>query len=183
MRLALAPHRAGAFTCARASRSRIRSRASSSSSSSSNDASRLAKLTNLDDQTLAALGDEVLDARPLVKRMLLLRTLIRRGDVERMIACEPALVSRKITDEDLEYRARDALEAIELRVKWRNVAEFLVECEPGLLLGYGGQMRLDEIRDFAVEHEENLAAIAGDGEEWLSIPGQRWVSNFAISYY
>lgn len=43
-----------------------------------------------------------------------------------------------MNDEDFECRARDALEALERRVRWDNVRKFLIECEFGLLLGDGG---------------------------------------------
>lgn len=146
-------------------------------------AERIAALTSLDVGTLEAFDCDRLDARAVVRRLLLLRSLVSRGDVESMIRAEPMLLSPDVSDEDLEHRARDALEALALRVRWRNVREFLVEREPSLLLGVGGSMRLDEIRDFAVEHESNLDSIAGDGEAWLSVNGQRFVENFLVRFF
>ena len=114
---------------------------------------------------------------------MLLRALVPEGDVSHMIAVEPRLLSQRAGDEDFERGARDALEALERRVRWDNVRKFLIEREPGLLLGDGGSRRLDEIGDFASEHEANLSAVAGDGTSWLDVGGQRFVENFLVRYY
>jgi len=147
---------------------------------------RIAALTSLSLETLERLerldGDTALDAKHIVARLVLLRALVPEGDVSHMIAVEPRLLSQRVSDEGFAHRARDALEALELRVRWDNVRKFLIEREPGLLLGDGGSQRLDEIRDFAMEHEANLCAIAGDGTSWLDVGGQRFVENFLVRY-
>jgi hypothetical protein len=97
-----------------------------------------------------------------------------------MISIEPALLSPTWSDEDIEFRVADALEALALRVEYRNVRAYMVEQEPSLLLGLDGNLRLDEIRDAAVEHANNLCAVAGDGETWLDVDAQRFVSNFFV---
>ena len=145
---------------------------------------RIAALTSLSAETLERLDAESLDARRVVARLVLLRALVGdESDVSHMIAVEPRLLSQRANDEDFERGARDALEALERRVRWDNVRKFLIEREPGLLLGDGGSPRLDEIRDFASEHEANLSAVAGDGTSWLDVGGQRFVENFLVRYY
>jgi hypothetical protein len=144
---------------------------------------RIAALTSLSAETLERLDADSLDARRVVARLVLLRALVPEGDVSHMIAVEPRLLSQRAGDEDFERGARDALEALERRVRWDNVRKFLIEREPGLLLGDGGSRRLDEIGDFASEHEANLSAVAGDGTSWLDVGGQRFVENFLVRYY
>ena len=159
-------------------------RAATASRASRVGVERIAALTSLSAETLERLDAESLDARRIVARLVLLRALVGdESDVSHMIAVEPRLLSQRANDEDFERRARDALEALERRVRWDNVRKFLIEREPGLLLGDGGRPRLDEIRDFASEHEANLSAIAGDGTSWLDVGGQRFVENFLVSHY
>jgi hypothetical protein len=112
--------------------------------------------------------------------MVLLRRLVPRGDLSYMISLEPMLVSDALSDEEIEFRALDAMDALRARVPFDNVAEFMLEQEPSLLLGLDGQMRLNEIRDAAAEHEANLASIAGDGKAWLGVREQQFVSNFFV---
>ena len=99
-----------------------------------------------------------------------------------MVSIEPMLLLEP-DDEAVEYSARDALQTLSAFVGWPNVVEFIVQEEPSLLLGSNGQMRLEELRDAAEYYRENLAAVAGDGREWLDVDAQRYVSNFFVQYY
>ena len=57
--------------------------------------------------------------------------------------------------------------------------------EPGLMLGKGGLVRLDQIREQAETHAENLRSIC-DGvrdDEPLDVNAQRWFTNFFCGYY
>lgn len=122
------------------------------------------------------------DPKALFTRMTLLRRLVPRADTAHMVSIEPRLLIER-DDAAVEYRARDALETLSAYVAFPNVVEFIVQEEPSLLLGVHGQMRLEELRDAAEYYKENLAAVAGDGREWLGVDAQRYVSNFFVQYY
>jgi hypothetical protein len=61
----------------------------------------------------------------------------------------------------------------------------LVYEEPGLLLGKGGVLRMEQIRETAEEHKENLKATCVNvkDEEWLDVNAQRWFTNVFCGYY
>ena len=153
--------------------------------SSTDDAhARIATLTALPPPVVASLlsREDCPDAKALFTRMTLLRRLVPRADTAHMVSIEPMLLLEP-DDEAVEYSARDALETLSAFVGWPNVVEFIVQEEPSLLLGTNGQMRLEELRDAAEYYRENLAAVAGDGREWLDVNAQRYVSNFFVQYY
>ncbi len=158
---------------------------SSSSSSSSRPLDRLEALTSLPRRTLEDITarEDALDAKRLVRRMTLLRELVARANIEYMIDIEPGLISGEIEDEDLAESAREVMTALEQSVPWENARLFLIEREPSLLLERGGSRRMEEIRAFFVEHEDNVRAIAGDGASWLDAEGQRFLENWLVDWY
>ena len=158
---------------------------SSSSSSSSRPLDRLEALTSLPRRTLEDITarEDALDAKRLVRRMTLLRELVARANIEYMIDIEPGLISGEIEDEDLAKSAREGMTALEQSVPWENARLFLIEREPSLLLERGGSRRMEEIRAFFVEHEDNVRAIAGDGASWLDAEGQRFLENWLVDWY
>ena len=158
---------------------------SSSSSSSSRPLDRLEALTSLPRRTLEDITarEDALDAKRLVRRMTLLRELVARANIEYMIDIEPGLISGEIEDEDLAESEREVMTALEQSVQWENARLFLIEREPSLLLGRGGSRRMEEIRAFFVEHEDNVRAIAGDGASWLDAEGQRFLENWLVDWY
>ena len=127
-----------------------------------------------------------LTAKSIMKTVLELKKLVPNADVAHMCEIDPDLLV--VGDRDLPSfatggsRVLNALRDIPMP---EPCVRLLIQEEPGLLLGKGGVTRLDQIRETADEHRENLTACCESAEDdgWLDVDAQRWFTNVFCGSY
>lgn len=149
----------------------------------------LQKLTNVPPQHVPDMvgqsGAGVLSLTPasVLRSMLAVKDLVPNGDASHMVRVEPDLLLTDTTH--LAYSGGDVMRTLREMPMPEPCVRLLVTEEPGLLLGKGGLVRMEQVRDQVEEHRENLRAICegvpDDG--WLDVRAQRWFTNFFCGYY
>jgi hypothetical protein len=149
----------------------------------------LQKLTNVPPQYVPDMveqsGAGVLALTPasVLRSMLAVKDLVPNGDASHMVRVEPDLLLVDTTH--LAYSGGDVMRTLREMPLPEPCVRLLVTEEPGLLLGKGGLVRTEQLREQALEHRDNLKAICegvpDDG--WLDVRSQRWFTNFFCGYY
>ena len=128
-----------------------------------------------------------LTASSIMRTMFELKKLIPNADSSHMVRIEPDLLIVGSTDlESIKFGGASTMATLrQIPEMPEPCVRLLVYEEPGLLLGKGGVLRLEQIRETAEEHSENLAATCVDlsDEEWLDVNAQRWFTNVFCGYY
>lgn len=150
----------------------------------------LSRLTRVAPEELPAMveivGADLLALSPakVMRVVVALKDLLPIADASSMIAAEPELLV--VADERvILYSGMDAMQTLRGMDIPEPCVRLLLAEEPGLMLGKGGLVRLDQIREQAETHAENLRSIC-DGvrdDEPLDVNAQRWFTNFFCGYY
>jgi hypothetical protein len=150
----------------------------------------LSRLTRVAPEELPAMveivGAELLNVSPakVMRVVVALKDLLPVADASNVIASAPELLV--VADERvILYSGTDAMQTLRGMGIPEPCVRLLLAEEPGLMLGKGGLVRLDQIREQAETHAENLKSIC-DGvrdDEPLAVNAQRWFTNFFCGYY
>ncbi len=136
---------------------------------------------------VAGAGVLELTAGSIMKTMFELKFLVPNADLSHMVRVEPDLLVVGSKDLDtIKYGGTSVMTTLrEITAMPEPCVRLLVYEEPGLLLGKGGVLRMEQIRETAEEHKENLKATCVNvkDEEWLDVNAQRWFTNVFCGYY
>jgi hypothetical protein len=127
-----------------------------------------------------------LSANSIMRVVLELKALVPNGDVAHVVHLEPDLLIVGAKDlKTVTYGGRDAMAFLRAIPMPEPCVRLLICEEPGLILGKGGVERLQQIRETAEEHGENMRATCAalDDEGWLDVNAQRWFTNVFCGYY
>ena len=127
-----------------------------------------------------------LSANSIMRTVLELKALVPNGDVAHAIALEPDVLLVGARDAMTVRRGgRDAMAFLRAIPMPEPCVRLLICEEPGLILGKGGIERLEQIRETADEHGENMRATCAalDDDGWLDVNAQRWFTNVFCGYY
>lgn len=125
-----------------------------------------------------------LEATAAMRVMLALKDLLPNADASHMVRVEPDLL---LVDDParLMHGGADAMTTLRAIPMPEPCVRLLLQEEPGLMLGKGGLVRLEQVRDQTEEYRANVEAICrgvpDDG--WLDVDSQRWFTNFFCGYY
>ena len=125
-----------------------------------------------------------LEATAAMRVMLALKDLLPNADASHMVRVEPDLLLVEDAA-SLTYGGADAMSTLRAIPMPEPCVRLLLQEEPGLLLGKGGLVRLEQVREQTEEYRANIDAIClgvpDDG--WLDVNSQRWFTNFFCGYY
>ena len=132
----------------------------------------------------AGAGVLALDAPRVLEIVLALKALAPDADASHMLRVEPDLLLVEDVLGEITYGGAAQMDALRALPLPEPCVRLLVCEEPGLLLGKGGLVRMDQLRDQANEHAANVAAACeGLGEEdALDVNAQRWFTNVFCGY-
>ena len=125
-----------------------------------------------------------LEATAAMRVMLALKDFLPNADASHMVRVEPDLLL--VNDVDtIAYGGASVLSTLRDIPMPEPCCRLLLQEEPGLLLGKGGTVRLEQVREQTEEYRANIDAICegvpDDG--WLDVNSQRWFTNFFCGYY
>ena len=123
-----------------------------------------------------------LEATAAMRAMLALKTLLPNADASHMVRVEPDLLLADAAH--LTYSGADVMNTLRAILP-EPCVRLLLQEEPGLLLGKGGVVRMEQVREQAEEHKDNIEAICRNvpDDGWLDVNAQRWFTNFFCGYY
>lgn len=120
------------------------------------------------------------DATTVAKSILAMKRELPFCDVSNILTYRPELL---VCDgEVLSMRIRDTKETLESYGMPSPCVNYLIQEEPGLLLGDGGVERLEQIRDAVDQFDLSLLKFSENGQ-FLDVDSERWFVNNFVNFY